>query len=126
MDDMPGGRFGASKFRNAVPHVPTREDWYRNALPTSASSSSTSSSTSTFSSEVKTSRQWVATLSQAGELSYRAYDTFGAYPKVGVVKGLGGGGGVGDWDLSRLEDGLMAVGGLDGSVSMGILECQLD
>jgi len=114
---MPAARFGASKFRNAVRHIPPREEWYRGALPPAISSSSISSSTSTFSSEVKTNREWVVTLSPAGELSYRGYEALAGQEKVGVVKGLGGGGGVGDWDLSKLEDGSIAVGGLDGSVS---------
>lgn len=34
---------------------------------------------------------------------------------IGAAK-VGGGGGVGDWDLSRLDDGAIAVGGLDGKV----------
>ena len=109
-------RFGASKFRNAVPHMPPRDEWYRQALPAAASTSITSSSASTFSSEVKSSRVWVVTLSPAGELSYRGNDAAGEIGHVSKVKGLGGGGGVGDWDLSRLEGGLLAVGGLDGSV----------
>lgn len=110
---MPSSRFGASKFRNAQPYIPNREEWYRTNLP--SSSSSTSSPTSTFSSEIKTNREWIVTLSPAGELSYRGYDvTF--KDGVGVLK-IGSGGGVGDWDLSRLEGGTLAIGGLDGSVS---------
>ena len=112
---MPAARFGASKFRNAVPHIPPREHWYRDAL-TSSSSLTTSSLTSTISSEVKTNRNWIVTLSPTGDLSYRAYDRFGGNESVRIVKGIGGGGGVGDWDLDRLEGGLLAVGGLDGSV----------
>jgi hypothetical protein len=62
-------------------------------------------------------REWIVTLSPAGELSYRGYDAIGTGDGARVLRGLGGGGGVGDWDLSRLEGGLVAVGGLDGSVS---------
>ncbi len=113
---MPAARFGASKFRNAVPHIPPREEWYRDALPSSSQSSSTSSASSTFSSEVKTNRECIVALSPAGELSHRGYGTLGEKDKAGVVKGLGGGGGVGDWDLSRLEGGMMVIGCIDGSV----------
>lgn len=55
------------------------------------------------------------TLTPIGELSYRGYDVTGK-EGVGVLK-VGSGGGVGDWDLSRLEGGTLAIGGLDGSVS---------
>lgn len=34
---------------------------------------------------------------------------------------VGSGGGVGDWDLSRLEGGEMVVGGLDGTVGPAVL-----
>lgn len=113
---MAPARFGASKFRNAVTYVPPREEWYRDDLPATSSSSSTSSSASTFSSEIKTNREWIVTLSPSGELSYRGYEASKPEGRTCVVKGLGAGGGVGDWDLSRLEGGVLAIGGLDGSV----------
>ncbi|WWD15778.1 hypothetical protein CI109_100201 [Kwoniella shandongensis] len=105
-------RFGASKYRNAVPHVLPREEWYRTALPPASSSSSTSSTLSTFSSEIKTNREWIVTVTQAGDLSYRGYEG-----SAGTLK-VGSGGGVGDWDLGRLEGGLLAIGGLDGAVAV--------
>ncbi|WVR05042.1 hypothetical protein IAU60_002054 [Kwoniella sp. DSM 27419] len=108
----PASRFGASKYRNAVPYIPPREEFYRSSLPPFSSASSTSSNVSTFSSEIKTSREWIVTVSQAGDMSYRGYEG-----EAGVIK-VGSGGGVGDWDLSRLEDGLAAIGGLDGGVSV--------
>ncbi|ORY22755.1 putative actin cross-linking [Naematelia encephala] len=112
---MPPSRFGASKFRNAVPHIPGREEWYRGKLPVTASSSA--SPLSTFSSEIKTNREWIVTLTPTGDLSYRRYTSHSGSEEVGTAK-VGSGGGVGDWDLSRLEDGTVAVGGLDGSVSI--------
>ena len=111
----PPSRFGASKYRNAVPHLPSREEWYRGDLPASSPSSS-ASSISTFSSEIKTNRQWIVTLTPSGELSYRLYAKSDEDIVIGVGK-VGGGGGVGDWDLSQLEGGRLVVGGLDGSVS---------
>ncbi|KAK8869948.1 hypothetical protein IAR55_000517 [Kwoniella newhampshirensis] len=109
---MAPSRFGGSKYRNAVPHVPPREEWYRNSLPPASSSTTTSSSLSTFSSEVKTNREWIVTVTQSGDLSFRGYEG-----GVGTLK-VGSGGGVGDWDLGALEGGLIAVGGLDGAVSV--------
>ena len=118
---MPPARFGASKFRNAVPHIPSRDEWYRGGLPPTSASNSTASTTSTFSSELKANREWIVTLSPAGGLSYRGYEEVGKDGQVGVVNGLGGGGGVGDWDLSRLEDGMLVIGGLDGTVSREVV-----
>lgn len=106
-------RFGASKFRNAILHVPGRETWYRGDLPPGGSSGSSASATSTFSSEIKTNREWIVTLTQGGDLSYRRYDAEGN----DVVKGSAKVGQVGDWDLSRLEGGHLAVGSVDGAVS---------
>lgn len=108
----PFNRFGASKYRNAVPHIPAKDEWYRTNLPSTGSS--TASAASTFSSEVKANRSHVVTLSQGGELSWRAY---GATGSDGVGSAKVGSGVVGDWDLSRLEGGLLAVGGTDGNVS---------
>lgn len=108
---MAFSRFGASKYRNAVPNIPHREEWYRSALPPASATSTTSSAVTTFSSEIKTNREWIVTVTQAGDLSYRLYHGDSISLKVGS------GGGVGDWDLSRLEDGLLVIGGLDGTVS---------
>ncbi|OXB39193.1 actin cross-linking [Cryptococcus neoformans] len=109
---MAFSRFGASKYRNAVPNIPHREEWYRSALPPASATSTTSSAVTTFSSEIKTNREWIVTVTQAGDLSYRLYHGDSISLKVGS------GGGVGDWDLSRLEDGLLVIGGLDGAVSV--------
>ncbi|KIR37980.1 actin cross-linking [Cryptococcus deuterogattii 99/473] len=108
---MAFSRFGASKYRNAVPSIPHRDGWYRAGLPSASATSNTSSAVTTFSSEIKTNREWIVTLTQAGDLSYRPYHGDSISLKVGS------GGGVGDWDLSRCEDGLLVVGGLDGAVS---------
>jgi hypothetical protein len=108
----PFSRFGASKYRNAVPHIPGREEWYRTNLP--PTSNTTASVVNTFSSEVKTNRQHIVTVTQNGDVSWRLYDS--AIGVVGTAKI--GGGTVGDWDLSKLEGGLLAVGGTDGAVSI--------
>ncbi|ORX39705.1 putative actin cross-linking [Kockovaella imperatae] len=109
----PASRFGASKYRNAVPHVPHKDEWYRSSLPVSSTSTSP---TSTFSSEIKTNRHGIFTLTTSGDFSFRPYD--GQHGSVKSQKGIGGGGGVGDWDVSGLESGRVIVGGLDGSVSV--------
>lgn len=108
---MPPARFGASKFRNAVPFVPGREDWYRGNLPSASTSTTTSSSISTFSSEVKANRKWIVTVSPGGDVSWRGYGR--GEGAVGTMKV----GPVGDWDLSVLEDGILVIGGTDGNVS---------
>ncbi|WVF72470.1 hypothetical protein IAT40_007285 [Kwoniella sp. CBS 6097] len=112
----PASRFGASKYRNAVPYIPPREEFYRHSLPPFALSSSnaTSSALCTFSSEIKTTREWIYTLTAAGDLSYRGY---AEGSEVGTMR-VGSGGGVGDWDVSALEDGLIAIGGLDGAIAV--------
>ncbi|WVQ71408.1 hypothetical protein IAR50_000944 [Cryptococcus sp. DSM 104548] len=111
---MAFARFGASKYRNAVPSVPHRDEWYRGALP-AVPTTTTSSAVTTISSEIKTTREWIITVAPTGELSCRGY--------AGEVTGMKveSGGGVGDWDVSRLEDGLLAVGGLDDKVSIHTL-----
>jgi hypothetical protein len=104
-------RFGASKFRNAQAYIPSREEWYRGELPPTASSKSTTATATSFSSEIKCNREWIVTATPAGELSWR---------KVGDLAGKAGTmkvGGIGDWDLSALEDGLVVIGGTDGVVS---------
>ena len=103
----PLSRFGASKYRNATPHVTAKEEWYRGQLPPTTSSGSVT----TFSSEVKTTREWVVTLTSGGELSWRSYKG------EDVGKAKVGSGTVGDWDVSGLEGGLLAVGSTDGKVS---------
>ena len=110
---MPVARFGASKFRNAVPYITPREEWYRDTLPVTGNNPTAASSDSTFSSQIKTNRDWIVTVASSGELSYRSYNV--TQPAVSM-KGLSRGP-VGDWDLSRLEDGMFALGGTDGSVS---------
>ncbi|KAK4689936.1 coronin-7, partial [Tremellales sp. Uapishka_1] len=112
----PPSRFGASKYRNSILFTPPRTEWNRTSLPSTASSTSTSA-LSTFSSEIKANREYVVTLTPGGELSCRRYGTLGSGDGVEVVKSLGGGP-VGDWDLSKLEDGLMVVGGVDGRISV--------
>ena len=115
----PPSRFAASKWRNSVAHVPGKEEWYRGQLPGTTTSSS---STSTFSSEIKANREWIVSLTPGGDLSYRKYkNREGDEGDVKRVTGLGSGGGVGDWDLSRLEGGTVVIGGLDGSVSVKTL-----
>lgn len=111
---MAQSRFGASKFRNSIPHIPGREEWYRSGL--AASSSSTTSATSSFSSEIKTDRQLVVTVTPSGDISWRGYEAVGGQAVFGSGK-VGGGGGVGDWDLGKVEGGELIIGGLDGSVS---------
>lgn len=113
---MPPSRFGASKFRNATPVVPGREEWYRSHLP-QASSNTTSSSTSTFSSEIKSSRKWIVTVSPSGEVSWRGYESTSGGERVGSMKVEA----VGDWDLSRLEDEKLIIGGMEGTVSLPLL-----
>lgn len=116
----PGSRFGASKFRNAVPAVPGREEWYRSQLPSASSSSSTSSSTSTFSSEVKSTRRWIVTATPSGDVSWRSYASpAGEGEDVGSMK-LGAGT-VGDWDVSKLDDETLVIGGTDGMVCLSSL-----
>jgi hypothetical protein len=83
--------------------------WYRTNLPAA------STSNPTFSSQIKTTYEWIVTLTPTGELSLRAYRSNGDKGVV-TMRGLGGGGGVGDWDVSQMEDGTLVVGGLDGSV----------
>jgi hypothetical protein len=102
-------RFGASKFRNATSSATPTESWYRSNLPATASSTSTSSSLSTFSSEIKTNRRWIVTVTPSGDMSWRGYSE----GPVGTMKF----GNVGDWDLSRLEDESLVIGGTDGNVS---------
>ncbi|WRT66968.1 uncharacterized protein IL334_003933 [Kwoniella shivajii] len=109
---MAPSRFGASKYRNSLPHIPPREEFYRSQLPPFSASQSNSSTTTTFSSEIKTNREWIVILTANGDLSYRGYTGDAGVEKVGK------GGGVGDWDLSRLEDNVIAVGGLDGSIGV--------
>lgn len=117
---MPPSRFGASKFRNATPVIPGRDEWYRTHLPQASSSNSTSSSTSTFSSEVKSSRRWIITISPSGEVSWRRYSsTSGKEGEAGSMKV----GSVGDWDISGLEDETLVVGGTDGTVSPYLVSC---
>lgn len=111
----PLSRFGASKFRNATPYIPARDEWYRNNLPPTASSAPLSALT-TFTSEIKTTREWIFTLSSSGDLSYRRYDTTGTGDQMGSDKV--GSGSIADWDVSGLEGGQLAVGGVDGSVSL--------
>ncbi|OCF44702.1 actin cross-linking [Kwoniella heveanensis CBS 569] len=112
----PASRFGASKYRNAIPYIPPREEFYRHSLPPFALSSSnaTSSAISTFSSEIKTTREWIVTLTASGDLSYRSY----AEGSEAKTLKAGSGGGVGDWDVSPLEDGFIAIGGLDGAIAV--------
>jgi hypothetical protein len=95
--------------QRAVVNIPAREAWSREA---NSNSRSSTASTSSFSSEIKANRQYVVTLNSAGDLSWRS--SLGGL-EVGSAK-VGSGGGVGDWDLSALSGGLLAVGGLDGSV----------
>ncbi|WVO12726.1 hypothetical protein L204_100334 [Cryptococcus depauperatus] len=109
---MASSRFGASKYRNATASIPHPEEWYRGALPAAAALTTTSSVPSSFSSNIKTNRNWIITVTQTGELSCRSYDGFVTSMRVGS------GGGIGDWDLSRLEDGLLVLGGLDGAISV--------
>ncbi|ODN89162.1 actin cross-linking [Cryptococcus wingfieldii CBS 7118] len=107
---MAFARFGASKYRNAAPAIPPPATWYRGDLPPLTPSAPT-----TFTSEIKTTREYIITVAPTGELSLRGYAGQAASIKVGS------GGGVGDWDVSRLEDALLAVGGLDGAVSVYVL-----
>lgn len=98
-----------------MPYLVVREEWYRTSLP--PSSSTTSSATSSFSSEIKTDRQLLVTLTPGGDLSWRKYDAFGSGAIVGSGK-VGGGGAVGDWDLGKVEGGEIVIGALDGTVSL--------
>ncbi|WVQ70262.1 uncharacterized protein L199_008488 [Kwoniella botswanensis] len=111
---MAPSRFGASKYRNSLASVPPREEFYRSHLPPSTGSSS--SNLSTFSGEIKSSREWIVTVTPAGDLSCRKYGDHSG-EKASIEK-VGKGGGVGDWDLSRLEDDKVVIGGLDGSISV--------
>lgn len=103
--------FGATKFRNAVPAIPDREEWYRTGLP---SSGSAPANTSAYSGVVKTWRGGVLTLTPGGDTSVRAYGAAGE--REGEVWS-GKLGPVADWDVSRLEDTGMVVAGTDGTVS---------
>ncbi|ODN73525.1 hypothetical protein L202_08026, partial [Cryptococcus amylolentus CBS 6039] len=111
---MAFARFGASKYRNAVPQIPHNDTWYRGHLPP-LNRDTTASAATTFTSEIKTTREWIVTVAPTGELSLRGYAGEAVSIKVGS------GGGVGDWDVSRFEDGLLAVGGLGGAVSVYVL-----
>nr|XP_019042887.1 actin cross-linking [Kwoniella bestiolae CBS 10118]OCF21817.1 actin cross-linking [Kwoniella bestiolae CBS 10118] len=111
---MAPSKFGASKYRNSISSIPPREEFYRSHLPSQNSSSS--SNLSTFSGEVKSNREWIVTVTAAGDLSYRKYGTYTG-EEAGVEK-VGKGGGIGDWDLSRLEDDTVVIGGLDGTISV--------
>lgn len=106
-------KFGATKFRNAVPNVPHRDGWYRTNLATLASDAP--SNTSQFSSAIKTNRESVLTLTPGGDASIRLYSAVGE--NEGAVWSGKLGGVVADWDVSRLEDAGMVVAGGDGSVS---------
>jgi hypothetical protein len=53
----------------------------------------------------------MVTVSLGGDVSWRGYET--GQGEVGLMKV----GPVGDWDLSTLEDGLLVIGGADGTVS---------
>jgi hypothetical protein len=107
---MPSSRFGASKWRNATIQVSARTDWVRQ--PSLATNNNSSSSIGTFNSEVKANRQYIVTLTQAGDLVWRSYENLA---ELGTAK-LRSGGDVGDWDLGGLEGGQLVVGGLDGTV----------
>jgi hypothetical protein len=111
----PVSRFTTSKFRNAQLHPAARPELLRGQLPFSASAASTtgSAANSTFSSEIKTNYSYVVTVSPTGDLSFRAYSSGTAVGAAKVASGV-----VGDWDLSRLDDGLVVVGDLDGCVSL--------
>ncbi len=103
--------FGATKFRNAVPAIPARDEWYRTHLPPA---SSAPPNTTTYSGLVKTTREAVITLSPGGDASVRPYCAVGE--REGDVW-AGKIGPVADWDVSRLEDAGMIVAGNDGTVS---------
>lgn len=114
-------RFGASKFRNAIPAVPPQTEWYRSALPSGASSSNLQ--TSTFSSEVKANHFHIVTLASNGDASWRGYSSAGAEDvaaDAGTSPGTGSGklgsGMIGDWDVSQVGSGDVVVGCADGSV----------
>jgi hypothetical protein len=102
-------KFGASKFRNAVPTVPARDAWYRSNLTSNAPNN-----TAVYSSVVKANTEHVVTLTPAGDVSVRAYDAVGEKEKDAWSGKFGG---VLDWDLSRLEDRGMYVAGADATVS---------
>ncbi|WWC85325.1 uncharacterized protein L201_000187 [Kwoniella dendrophila CBS 6074] len=109
-------RFGASKYRNSLTQIGPREEFYRGHLPpfSIAQNASSSSLLTTFSSEIKSNREWLVTVTPHGDLSYRGYRIDS---KAGIER-VGQGGGVGDWDLSRLEDNTLIIGNLDGSISV--------
>ncbi|BEJ15558.1 hypothetical protein CspHIS471_0501630 [Cutaneotrichosporon sp. HIS471] len=103
--------FGATKFRNAVPAIPTRDEWYRTHL---SPASSAPPNTSTYSGLVKTTREAVIILAPNGDASVRPYSAIGEHEgevwtgKIGPVA---------DWDVSRLEDAGMLVAGNDGTAT---------
>ena len=105
-------RFGASKFRNAIPAIPPREEWYRSTLPSGGTS--TNLQTSTFSSEVKANHLYIVTVTPSGGVTWRGY---GKAASEDAKSGTVGAGTVGDWDLSQVGGGSVVVGGADGSVS---------
>lgn len=110
---MPPPRFGATKFRNAVPGFPPRDEWYRSSLPHAADAPP---NTSQFSSVVKTNREHVVTVALSGDASIRAYDAVGANEGQTWTGKLGAG--VADWDLGRVEGGELIVAGTNGTVGV--------
>ncbi|GMK55984.1 hypothetical protein CspeluHIS016_0210400 [Cutaneotrichosporon spelunceum] len=112
--------FGATKFRNAVPAIPARDQWYRTHLPpTSAAPPNTSS----YSGVVKTTREAVITLAPSGDASVRSYAAVGEHEGEAWVGKLGP---VADWDVSRLEDGGMLVAGNDGTATYYVVNGKLE
>lgn len=102
-------KFGATKFRNAVPAIPGREEWYRTNL-----TSDSAANTSGFSSSIKANREYIVTLSPNGDCSVRAYSSLGAeesHAWSGKLQPCS------NWDLSLLEGGGLWVAGTDGTVS---------
>ncbi|WWC69610.1 uncharacterized protein I206_103553 [Kwoniella pini CBS 10737] len=108
------GRFGASKYRNSLIHYPTREEYYRKDLP-----QLTIFSGNHFDNEIKSNRQWIVTLTSSGELTYREYkNDLNEEEEEMVGHARVGNGSITSWDLSKLEDGTMAIGNSDGSISI--------
>ncbi|KLT40440.1 DUF1900-domain-containing protein [Cutaneotrichosporon oleaginosum] len=103
--------FGATKFRNAVPAIPARDEWYRTHLPPS---SAAPPNTTAYSGLVKTTREAIITLAPSGDASVRSYSAIGE--SEGQVW-AGKFGAVADWDASRLEDGGMVIAGNDGTAT---------